>query len=249
MRRSFVRTVLVVACAAAMFVAAQAQPQTAKPIVIRAATILDGRGQTLRDTFIVVEGGKITRVGGAAPAGAVTYDLVGLTVMPGLIDTHSHIVYHFGPDGRYAGGGRGEQPDMAAQFVMENAVRTLEAGFTTIQSPGALADKNLRDAIARGILVGPRILTSLQPLMENSGGPDKLRELVRERKQQGADFIKLFASKSIREGGEQTMTDEQLQAACGEAKAQALRTIVHAHSAASAKAATLAGCTAVEHGA
>jgi imidazolonepropionase-like amidohydrolase len=76
-----------------------------------------------------------------------------------------------------------------------------------------------------------------------------LRGLVRERKQQGADFIKLFASKSIREGGTQTMTDEQIQAACGEAKALGLRTIVHAHSPESARAAVLAGCTAIEHGA
>jgi len=93
------------------------------------------------------------------------------------------------------------------------------------------------------------MLTSLEPLTEASGSPEKLRELVRERKQQGADFIKLFASKSIREGGAQTMTDEQLQAACGEARSLGLRTIVHAHSAESAKAATLAGCTAIEHGA
>jgi len=107
----------------------------------------------------------------------------------------------------------------------------------------------LRDAIARGIIPGPRMLTSLEPLDEKSGPPEKLRELVRERKQQGADFIKLFASKSIREGGTQTMTDEQLTAACGEAKSLGLRTIVHAHSAESAKAATLAGCTAIEHGA
>jgi imidazolonepropionase-like amidohydrolase len=76
-----------------------------------------------------------------------------------------------------------------------------------------------------------------------------LRELVRERKQEGADFIKLFASKSIREGGAQTMTDDQLRAACGEARSLGLRTIVHAHSAESAKAATLAGCTTIEHGA
>ena len=72
---------------------------------------------------------------------------------------------------------------------------------------------------------------------------------MRERKRQGADFIKLLASKSIREGGTQTMTDEQLQAACGEAKALGMRTIVQAHSAESAKAAALAGCTSIEHGA
>jgi imidazolonepropionase-like amidohydrolase len=131
----------------------------------------------------------------------------------------------------------------------DNAVVTLNAGFTTIQSPGSPEDKELREAIGRGILPGPRVLTSLEPLTEASGSPDKLRELVRERKQQGADFIKLFASKSIREGGGQTMTDAQLAAACGEAKSLGLRTIVHAHSAESAKAATLAGCTSIEHGA
>jgi imidazolonepropionase-like amidohydrolase len=85
--------------------------------------------------------------------------------------------------------------------------------------------------------------------MENSGTPEKLRELVRQRKEEGADLIKLFASKSIREGGAQTMTDAQLQAACGEAKSLGMRTLVHAHSAESMKAATLAGCTSVEHGA
>jgi imidazolonepropionase-like amidohydrolase len=72
---------------------------------------------------------------------------------------------------------------------------------------------------------------------------------VRQRKQEGADFIKIFASKSIREGGAQTMSDAQLQAACGEAKKLGLRTLVHAHAASAAKAASLAGCTSVEHGA
>jgi imidazolonepropionase-like amidohydrolase len=217
------------------------------PIVLKVSTAYDGKGKTIRNTTIVVEGAKILRIGGAAPAGAVTYDLTALTVSPGWIDTHSHIGYHFGDDGQ--NGGRGESPAKSTLRAVENAVVTLNAGFTTIQSPGQASDKDLRDAIARGIIPGPRVLTSLQPLMENSGPPDKLRELVRERKEQGADFIKLFASKSIREGGTQTMSDEQLQAACGEAKAQGLRTIVHAHSAESAKAATLAGCTAIEHGA
>ena len=217
------------------------------PIVLKVGTAIDGKGKTLRNTTIVVEGSKIARIGGAVPPGAVTYDLTSLTVSPGFIDTHSHIMYHFGDDGR--NGGRGEPPVHAMLRGVDNAVATLNAGFTTIQSPGQVADKELRDAIARGIIPGPRILTSLQPLMENSGPPEKLRELVRQRKQDGADFIKLFASKSIREGGAQTMTDEQLQAACGEAKTLGLRTLVHAHSAESAKAATLAGCTSIEHGA
>jgi imidazolonepropionase-like amidohydrolase len=218
-----------------------------RPIALKVATAFDGRGKIIRNTTIVVQGTKILQIGGTVPAGAITYDLTGLTVSPGWIDTHSHVMYHFGDDGR--NGGRGEPPVHAMLRGVDNAILTLKAGFTTIQSPGSLADKELRDAIARGIIPGPRVLTSLQPLMENSGPPEKLRELVRQRKQDGADFIKLFASKSIREGGAQTMTDEQLQAACGEAKTLGLRTMVHAHSAESAKAATLAGCTSIEHGA
>jgi imidazolonepropionase-like amidohydrolase len=217
-----------------------------RPIVLKASSVLDGKGHTLSNTVIVVEGTKIARVGGAAPSGAVTYDLTGLTITPGWVDSHSHLYWHFN-NGRLAG--KDEPPTQAILHAAENAVLTLNAGFTTVQSPGSSEDKDLRDAVARGILPGPRMLTSLEPLTEQSGPPDKLRELVRERKQQGADFIKLFASKSIREGGAQTMTDAQLQAACGEARSLGLRTIVHAHSAESAKAATLAGCTAIEHGA
>ncbi len=222
------------------------QDQT-RPIVLKVGTAYDGKGKTLRNTTIVVAGSKILRIGGAVPAGAVTYDLTALTVTPGWIDTHSHVMYHFDDTGRNSG--RGETATKAILRGAENAAATLNAGFTTFQSPGALADKDLRDALARGILPGPRLLTSLQPLTETSGDPAKLRELVRQRKTEGADFIKLFASKSIREGGAQTMTDEQLQAACGEAKSLGLRTLVHAHSAESAKAASMAGCTSVEHGA
>ena len=218
-----------------------------QPIVLKVGTALDGKGRIIRNTTILVQGSKIVSIGGAVPQNAITYDLSDKTVSPGFIDTHSHIMYHFGDDGR--NGGRGESPVHAMLRGVDNAISTLNAGFTTIQSPGQAADKELRDAIARGIIPGPRLLTSLQPLMENSGPPEKLRELVRQRKQDGADFIKIFASKSIREGGAQTMTDEQLQAACGEAKAIGMRTIVHAHSAESAKAATLAGCTSIEHGA
>lgn len=220
-----------------------------KPIAIVANTIIDGSGKILHNQTIIVEGSKISHIGGPIPAGARVYNLGTLTVTPGLIDTHSHVLYHF-DNGRYVGtGNKTEDPLQAMLHGVDNAVSTLDAGFTTIQSPGSPQDKFLRDAIARGIIPGPRILTSLQPLMENSGDPAKLRELVRERKQQGADFIKIFASKSIREGGDQTMTDAQLQAACGEAKSLGLRTLVHAHAASAAKAASLAGCTAVEHGA
>jgi len=243
--RSFIGPTFI---ALALFIALTASPANCqdRPIVLKATTVLDGKGAVLRNAVLVVEAGKISRLGGAPPPNAVTYDLTGLTVTPGWIDTHAHIWWHFN-NGRLAG--KDEPPVQAMLHAADNAVLTLNAGFTTIQSPGSPEDKDLRDAIARGTLPGPRMLTSLEPLTEASGPPEKLRELVRERKQQGADFIKLFASKSIREGGARTMTDDQLQAACGEAKTLGLRTIVHAHSAESAKAATLAGCTSIEHGA
>ena len=235
--------ILLLLAAAAVVLAAQD-----RPLVLKTSTLFDGKGKILRNTIVVVEGSKITRVGGTAPSGpAVTYDLTALTVSPGWIDTHSHIVNHFDNHDRLAG--RDEPASDASWHVVENAVLTLDAGFTTIQSPGAMEDKDLRDAIARGVFPGPRILTSLEALTETSGDAAKLRELVRERKQQGADFIKIFASKSIREGGAQTLSDQQLEAACGEARALGLRTMVHAHSPESAKAATLAGCTSIEHGA
>jgi imidazolonepropionase-like amidohydrolase len=227
-------------------VSGQTARPAAKPIVLVAQTVYDGKGKTLHNVNLIIRGSQIAAIGGKIPPDAIVYNLPGLVVTPGFIDTHSHILWHF-TNGRLAG--KGEPPLQAMLHGVDNAILTLSAGFTTIQSPGSPDDAYLRDAINRGIIPGPRLLTSLQPLTEKSGTPDQLRALVDERKQQGANFIKLFASKSIREGGTQTMTDAQLQAACGEANKLGLRTLVHAHAASAAKAASIAGCTSVEHGA
>jgi imidazolonepropionase-like amidohydrolase len=122
------------------------------------------------------------------------------------------------------------------------------AGFTTVQSIGSPLDVDVRAAIARGVLAGPRLLTSIRPVNENTGAPDEIRAFVRKVKADGADLVKLFASKSSREGGTQTMTDEQVAAACGEAKSLRLRTWVHAHSPSSIRAAVNGGCSVVTHG-
>jgi imidazolonepropionase-like amidohydrolase len=239
---------LIVATLLCVSLAPLAQDQS---IRIHAATILDGSGKVLRNATIVVQGSKIAAIettgsSSAAPANPVTYDVGRLTVMPGMIDVHSHIGWHFGKDGR--ADNRGETPAQQSLYGAENAYVTLMAGFTTIQSPGQPTDVDLREAIARGILAGPRILTSIRVLNENSGTPDEIRDKVRKLKGDGADVIKIFASKSIRDGGGQTMTDEQLAAACGEARAQGLRTMVHAHAAAAVKASVNAGCGQIEHG-
>jgi imidazolonepropionase-like amidohydrolase len=133
-------------------------------------------------------------------------------------------------------------------YAAENAYVTLMAGFTTVQSIGAASDVELRDAIARGTLPGPRILTSVASVDERTGSPQEIRQFVRATAARGADVIKIFASKSIREGGAQTLTDEQIRAACDEARAAGKRTWVHAHAASAVRAATLAGCHAITHG-
>jgi len=213
-------------------------------LTLRAGTLIDGKGGVTRDAVVVIEGSRIARIGGE-PKGTV-HDLSRLTVLPGLIDTHVHISSHFGKDGRYTN--EGETPAQFILYAMENAYRTLMAGFTTVQSIGAPQDLDLRDAIARGLIPGPRILTSIRPANENTGTPEEIRSFIRGVAKDGADLIKIFASKSIREGGAQTMTDEQIQAACDEARKLGLRSWVHAHAASAMKAAALAGCTAVTHG-
>jgi len=192
-----------------------------------------------------VQGGKIVSVQSGA-AGTATYDLRGLTLLPGLIDTHVHLDTHFGKDGRATS--QGETQPQSMLYEAENAYVTLMAGFTTVQSIGSPLDVDMRAAIARGLLPGPRLLTSIRPVNETTGSPAEIRAFVRKVKADGADLVKLFASKSSREGGGQTMTDDQIQAACGEAKAVGLRSWVHAHSPSSVRAATLAGCTTVTHG-
>jgi imidazolonepropionase-like amidohydrolase len=219
------------------------QPETRKRTIIAADTILDGRGHVLRNTRIVVEGSKIVALD--PKAGPVDYELRGLTVLPGWIDAHVHINWAFGPDDKNRNSSNKTPEDALAAAA--NAWATLMAGFTTVQSmDSALL---LRDAIARGELPGPRIVTVAESLMgrgEQTGTPDEIRAFVRKQKDAGADLLKIYASGSMREGT-MTMSQEQLEAACGEAKKLGLRTLVHAYRDA-VRAAVLAGCTQIEHG-
>ena len=220
----------------------------AQAVVIRTSTLLDGRGHVLKNTDLTIEGGRITRIGTASGKAAI--DLTGLTVMPGWIDTHVHATWYFNAEGRLEQGGRGSKstPQQAALAAAANLYATLMGGFTTVQSVGAELDGELRAQIAAGAIAGPRVLTSLRQVNENTGDAARIREYVRKMKADGADVVKLFATASIRDGGKMTMTPAQITAACGEAKAQGLRSVVHAHAPDGARAAVMAGCTAIEHG-
>jgi imidazolonepropionase-like amidohydrolase len=216
-----------------------------QPITIRAGTLIDGKGGVRHNTTIAIDGSRIVRLGDGA-AETVTYDLSRFTVLPGLIDTHVHIGAHFGKDGRASNAG--ETPAEMVLAAAENAYAMLTAGFTTVQSIGDPIDVPLRDAIARGDIAGPRLLTSVYQLTDTKLTLDEVRQFVRKSAADGADLIKIFASKSSREGGGQTLSDAQIAAACGEAKTLGKRVWVHAHAASAVRAAVLADCTAVAHG-
>jgi len=224
--------------------AVDGQGQGTLSVTIRAARVLDGRGGSLANGVIEVRGSTIVAVD--QRIGPVTYDLGDATVLPGMIDVHVHMNWYFGPGGKY--GERDVTAAYAADAVLENARKTLMAGFTTVQSLGAASDRGLREAIASGVVVGPRLLSSLSQIQPGNQTPEQLRTRVRTLKTEGADVVKIFASGSIRDGGKMNVTQEQLDALCGEAKTQGLRTAVHAHSSDSIIAAMKAGCTQIEHG-
>jgi imidazolonepropionase-like amidohydrolase len=255
--------------------------QPSQPVTIRVGRLIDGRGGSQQNVVIRLNGSKIAGID--KTNGPVTYDLSNYTLLPGFIDVHVHILWHFDANGRFAQG----TPEERVQAGVENAKVTVMNGFTTVQSVGEPGDLTLRKKLQDENLPGPRILTSVRQINEYSrppsgqpgqgqpgqaqrgqgqrgqgqrgqgqqgaprplSTPDDLRAAVREAKSAGADLIKLFASASIREGGKQTMTDEQLQAVCGEAHALGMRTLVHAHSAESITSSVVAGCKEIEHGA
>jgi imidazolonepropionase-like amidohydrolase len=232
------------ACAATLLAACLTLVAQSPRIVIAVGTALDGHGGVIRNTRLVIEDGKIAAID--PTAAPVDYDLSKLTLTPGWIDTHVHLNWHFDADGKSVSGG---EPAAAAEAATaEDARITLEAGFTTVQSLGAAIDGVIRDRIIHGLIPGPRVLTSLRQIQSTSGDPDALRALVRRTKDEGADVIKLFATSGLGAGGAQTMTDQQIQAVCSEAKAVGLRSVVHAIGDQGARASILAGCTSIEHG-
>lgn len=226
-------------------VAPIAAPAPPSPVVILTDRALDGRGGVLSNARIGVAQGKITSLNAPSSDKAATIDLRGYTVLPGWIDTHVHLDSHFDRTGRIAT--RAEPAAEAALGMANNAWVTLMAGFTTVQSVGALSEAPLRDMIRDHGFPGPRVLTSLAPIQGDTTIPsDSLRAMVRRRKEQGADLIKIFASKSQRVGAGPTFSEAQLGVLCGEAASLGLRSMVHAYRS-QAGAAARAGCREIEH--
>ena len=256
-----------------LLVAFSVSAQESKTIVIRAAHMVDPRTSTVVDNpVVVIEGEKIRSVGGAVPADAQVIDLGKATILPGLIDCHTHITSN--PGNYYDDLFRHSAIDFAV-VAHVYAQRTLEAGFTTIRDVGAneFIDVALRNAINAGTISGPRMqvatltvgstgghadIVGFSPYIKWNGfspvadGVDEIRKLVRFEVKNGADLIKMIASAGVlseeESVGAPQFSQDEMNALVDEAHRWGKRVAAHAHGAEAIKMAVKAGVTSIEHG-
>ena len=242
-----------------------------RPLILKAARLLDVRtGKMSSPGQVWVKDGRIQA--GTPPAEAQVLDLGDRTLLPGLIDTHTHLLFRAGL------GELGHLKRSHAAQVLDgvvNARKVLEAGFTTVRDVGASADFGdaaLRDAIARGDIPGPRMLVG-GPSLSITGGhgdlngfpphlhtedehlvdsPDRARHTVREWRKRGVDLIKLHATGGVLSNhddpGAPSFSPPEFKAIVEEANRRGMDVCAHAHGDAGILEATLAGVRSIEHG-
>ncbi|MGH7543300.1 MAG: amidohydrolase family protein [Gemmatimonadota bacterium] len=245
-------------------------------VVIRAARLLDvERGEIVPGAVVVVEGDRIAAVNpDALPAGADTNDLGDVTLLPGLIDAHTHLTVDL--EGDWVHRGVTGTVAEAALNGVRNSRRTLVAGFTTVRDLGApgFADVALARAVDAGWIDGPRIVPAGHALGITGGhcdetgyapgilegdwrtgvadGVDEVVKAVRYQIKHGAQVIKVCATAGVLSHeasvGAQQYTEEELRAIVEEAARHDLRVAAHAHGTAGIKAAVRAGVASIEHG-
>jgi imidazolonepropionase-like amidohydrolase len=243
--------------------------------VVRAARWLDVVGGDVKAPAVVtIEGGRIRAVGGQPPAGAQVIDLGDVTLVPGLIDVHTHLTMDI--DGDWVTRSVTQVPADAALRGARNAVRTLQAGFTTVRDVGGpgFADVSLANAIDAGFVPGPRMIPSAHAIGITGGhcdetgwapgileggpengvadGVDAAVRAVRYQIKHGAKVIKICATAGVLSFdatvGAQQLSDEEMVAIVREAARHGLKVAAHAHGAAGILAAVKAGVASIEHG-
>jgi imidazolonepropionase-like amidohydrolase len=250
----------------------------AAPLLLTGARVLDPSGDRLLDgRDVLIENGRIAAIGTAgtlqAPAGAQTIDLQGLTLIPGLIEMHSHLLLHPYDETPWDDQVLKEPLELRTIRAVVAAKATLEAGFTTVRDLGTegagFADVSLRDAIAQGMIPGPRVLAATRALVATGSygpsgfdprweipkgaqvvdGPVEMRKAVREQIAAGADWIKVYADYRRRPGiTTPTFTQEEMAAAVDEARSAGLPVAAHAYTPEGIRRAVLAGVATIEHG-
>src|ERR1041384_5743007 len=256
---------------------AQRSPETV--FLLKPAHIFDGESAQLHDNWVVlVHGNKIEAVGPAnevkAPADAKVIDLPGMTLMPGLIDAHSHILLHPYSETVWNDQVAREALSLRVARATNHLRNTLMAGFTTLRDLGTegagYADVGLKQAVNQGIIPGPRLFVATRAIVatgsygpkgfapewtvpqgaEEASGADELTRVVRDQIGRGADWVKLYADYRWGAGGgaHATFTLEEMKLAVEVAHSAGIPVSAHSTSTEGARRAILAGVDTIEHG-
>src|SRR3989475_6566884 len=265
-------------CLLCLFVATVAQTPASQSYVLRPARIFDGESAQLHDGWVVVVRGEKTEAAGPIstvriPAGARSIDLPGLTLMPGLIDAHSHVLLHPYSETSWNDQVAHEALALRIARATNHLRNTLRAGFTTIRDLGTegagYADVGLRDAVAQGIIPGPRMLVVTRAIVatgsyapkgyaaewrvpqgaEEADGVDSLIRVVRDQIGKGADWIKVYADYSWGPNGEAqpTFSLDELKLIVETAKSSGRPVAAHASTPEGMRRAPFAGGASLEH--
>ncbi|GMR13520.1 MAG: amidohydrolase family protein [Gemmatimonadota bacterium] len=274
MLRHLHATALATLIAGAAFTTPERAAAQQAPTVVKAARMLDVvAGRTLQNVTVIVEGGRITAVNPpSTPRNAEVIDLGNRTLVPGLMDLHTHLGFQLGPNS-FTRRVTDNQAD-AAFAATKHARATLLAGFTTVRDFGGDVTVSLKHAVERGDIVGPRVVPSRNPLGITGGhcditgyapgileqgpkdgvadGPWQVVQAVRYQIKHGAEVIKTCATAGVLsfEGpvGAQQYSEEELAAMVEEAARHGVKVAAHAHGTEGIKAAVRAGVASIEHG-